>query len=259
MSKRVRAKKHFGQHFLVDNYYVEQIVQSMTEDNLQVVEIGPGLGDLTKDLLAKGSVVAYEIDVEACEFLEEYFENELQENRLTLIKGDILEVWSSKNLQSSPYKIVANLPYNVGTEIILRALRDDMCKEITVMVQKEVAEKFCANVKEKNFSSLAVLTKSIGEAHIFLEVPPEAFEPPPKVDSAVFKIVKNSPSYDEELSAFLRKAFTAPRKTLLKNLSSFFDRKFLENIFNDFNLKPTIRPHEVDTETFQKLLIALKN
>jgi len=259
MSKRLKAKKHFGQHFLVDAYYVEQIIQSMTDDNLEVIEIGPGLGDLTKELLKKVPVVAYEIDIDACEFLEDFFKDELQINKLTLVKGDVLNVWNSKNLRDNEYKIVANLPYNVGTEIILRALRDPNCKELTVMVQKEVAEKFCAKVKHKNFSSLAILTESIGDSHIIVEVPPAAFEPPPKVDSAVFKIVKKAPAYDLEFSQFLKGAFSAPRKTLLKNLSSNFNKEKLITLFNELNLHATIRPHEVNTETYQRLHHSIKD
>ncbi len=258
MSNRVRAKKHFGQHFLKDDYYVKEIVQSMTDDNLEVIEIGPGLGDLTKELLKKACVVAYEIDIEAIEFLKDLFKKELQKGSLELIEGDVLKLWNSKNLREKKYKIIANLPYNIGTEIILRALRDERCQELTVMVQKEVAEKFCAKTREKNFSSLAILTQSIADASILLYVPPQAFEPPPKVDSAVFTIVKNKPSIDEELSQFLRKCFTAPRKTLLKNLSSFFERATLETIFQELDLAKTTRPHELTTQEYHKLHHSLK-
>ncbi|MCV6608313.1 MAG: 16S rRNA (adenine(1518)-N(6)/adenine(1519)-N(6))-dimethyltransferase RsmA [Campylobacterales bacterium] len=253
----VTAKKKFGQHFLKDAYYVKKIIQSIPNDNNAIVEIGPGLGDLTKELVNIKPVVAFEIDNEACEYLKDEYHDHLENKQLSLICGDVLDNWVGESLINKPYRLVANLPYNVGTKIMLKALKDPLCVGMIVMVQLEVAEKFSANCKEKNFSSLAVLTNSIGSSKIILEVPPIAFEPPPRVDSAVIKIDKNQPSYDDKLSEFLKGAFCAPRKTLIKNLSSKYDRKILEDLITSMDLSLTVRPHEVSTENYIKLLESL--
>lgn len=253
----VTAKKKFGQHFLKDGYYIKQIVQSMPDDEIDIVEVGPGLGDLTKELLKKKPVVTFEIDDEACGYIKDEFHDHLDSGRLRLICGDVLDSWDGGKLHQKPYRLVANLPYNVGTKIILNALKDSNCVGLIVMVQLEVAEKFSAKAGKKNFSPLSILVESIGSSEIILEVPPIAFDPPPKVESAVIKIDKIQPFFDEKLSVFLKVAFTAPRKTLKKNLSSFYDKREIEDLFNKLELPPAIRPHEVTTETFQSLLNSL--
>ena len=98
-----------------------------------------------------------------------------------------------------------------------------MCKNILVMVQLEVAEKFCAEAGQKVFGSLGIITQSVGDAHIVVKVPPTAFDPQPKIDSAVFLIQKKSDRSDKDFEDMLRVAFSQPRKTLMKNLSSKYD------------------------------------
>jgi 16S rRNA (adenine1518-N6/adenine1519-N6)-dimethyltransferase len=148
---------------------------------------------------------------------------------------------------------VANLPYYIATNIILKALADSKCKNILVMVQLEVAEKFCASEGQKQFGSLGVITQSVGDAHIVVQVPPTAFEPPPKINSAVFLIEKNADRSDEIFESMLRVAFKQPRKTLMKNLSSVYDKEKLQEAFANLNFTLTIRPHQVSTDNYKKL------
>ncbi|MEA3369821.1 MAG: 16S rRNA (adenine(1518)-N(6)/adenine(1519)-N(6))-dimethyltransferase RsmA [Campylobacterota bacterium] len=250
--ENVVAKKKFGQNFLKDESVLRKIVEAMPKNDNKIVEIGPGLGDLTKFLVDIKSVEAFEVDTDLCKLLQSEFKEEIATKRLHINCGDVLQAWKTA-LVDEPYDLVANLPYYIATNIILKALADPMCKNILVMVQLEVAEKFCAEAGEKVFGSLGVITQSVGEAHIVVKVPPTAFDPQPKIDSAVFLIRKNMDRSDKDFEDMLRVAFTQPRKTLMKNLSSKFEKSSLQAIFDEMGLMPTIRPHQVTSGDYHQL------
>jgi len=253
------ASKKFGQNFLKNDMYLHKIVQAMPHDNLKVAEIGPGLGDLTKELIKVRNVTAFEVDKRLCEHLVSEFETPLNEGRFELRCGDVLERWESGSLLDEPYHLVANLPYYIATNIILRAFKDEHCQSILVMVQKEVAVKFSANVKQKEFSSLSVLTQSVGKATLCFEVEPEAFVPPPNVTSAVLLIEKNKSRDDEKFEAFLRIAFAQPRKKLSKNLSTVFSKDMVNQLFTKLGLDSNLRPHEAETTIYHHIYNELKD
>jgi 16S rRNA (adenine1518-N6/adenine1519-N6)-dimethyltransferase len=248
----VVAKKKFGQNFLKDEAVLRKIVEAMPKNNNKIVEIGPGLGDLTKFLVDVKSVEAFEVDTDLCKLLRSVFKEEIDTKRLQINCGDVLEAWKS-SLIDEPYDLVANLPYYIATNIILKALADPMCKNILVMVQLEVAEKFCATAGEKVFGALSIITQSIADAYIITQVPPTAFEPPPKIDSAVFLIRKNAHRKDEDFEDLLRVAFKQPRKTLMKNLSAKYEKNMLQVAFLELSLTPTVRPHQVSTQDYHQL------
>jgi len=248
----VVAKKKFGQNFLKDQSVLRKIVEAMPKNENKLVEIGPGLGDLTKFLVDVKSVEAFEVDTDLCKLLQSEFKEEIDTKRLHINCGDVLQAWKS-TLVDEAYDLVANLPYYIATNIILKALADPMCKNILVMVQLEVAEKFCATAGEKVFGSLGIIAQSVGTANIIVKVPPTAFDPQPKVDSAVFLIQKNRDRSDKEFEDMLRVAFSQPRKTLMKNLSVKYDKSRLQEVFNELNLTHTIRPHQVDTKDYHQL------
>jgi len=154
--------------------------------------------------------------------------------------------------------MVANLPYYIATNIILRALKDHNCQSLLVMVQKEVAEKFSAYSGQKSFSALAVLAQSIGEVQLCFDVPPEAFVPAPKVVSSVLRIVKKETLDDPAFEIFLKTAFTQPRKTLSKNLSGTFCKKDVVAALDLLDLGSSVRPHEVETSLYHHLYKILK-
>ncbi len=259
MSTPIRAKKQFGQNFLKDPWIQQKIIEAMPDSPHRGVEIGPGLGDLTKELLKKRPMVVIEIDSDLCVRLRSDFSHEIDSGRLTLIEADVLCLWGrSGSLQAEPYDLVANLPYYIATEIILRAMRDRQCRSLLVMIQKEVAQKFTARPGDRAFSPLAILAESIGTVRRVIDVPPEAFDPAPKVDSAVIAITKERPTYDEAFAQFLRRAFTQPRKQLLKNLQPHQSRDELAYHFEALGLDPRIRPHEMTTDTFLALHMRLK-
>jgi len=248
----VVAKKKFGQNFLKDETILHKIIQAMPNNSNKIVEIGPGLGDLTKFLVDIKSVEAFEVDTDLCKLLQSEFKKEINTNRLHLNCGDVLRNWKS-SLIDEPYDLVANLPYYIATNIILKALTDPMCKNILVMVQLEVAEKFCATSGEKVFGSLGIITQSVGTAKIIVKVPPTAFDPQPKIDSAVFLIEKTSDRNDENFEGLLRVAFKQPRKTLMKNLSSVYDKNKLLQVFKELDLTLTVRPHQLSTDDYHQL------
>jgi len=253
MNKDIVAKKKFGQNFLIDESVVRQIVEAMPHNDNIIAEIGPGLGDLTKHLVNVKSVIAFEVDTDLCKLLNEDFKEEMNTGRLELRCGDVLEHWKV-NLLDSDYDLVANLPYYIATNIILKALADPHCKSLLVMVQREVAEKFSAQPGDKDFGSLSVITQTVGHASIVIEVPPEAFNPPPKIHSAVLKIVKReNRGTDTGFEDMLRVAFAQPRKTLLKNLSAVYDKEEVTNALESMSLIPTIRPHQTTTANYHQL------
>ena len=269
----IKAKKKFGQNFLKDASILEKIIQSKPNDAKTIVEIGPGLGDLTQKLLAHDEkVVAFEIDLELCGVLRQKFSKELEAKQLTMVCKDVLQAWDNSSLLDEEYHLVANLPYYVATNIILRALADNKCKSILVMIQKEVAVKFSSQVGDKEFSSLAILANSIAKSKLLFEVGSECFEPSPKVTSAVLKLSKSTEfvkndkgeglfDSDEEykkFQVFLKRAFTAPRKTLYKNLQSHFSKENILANFEDLNLLQNIRPHQLPISKYHLLFKNLK-
>jgi 16S rRNA (adenine1518-N6/adenine1519-N6)-dimethyltransferase len=264
----IKAKKKFGQNFLKDESIKKKIIQAMPNDSNHIVEIGPGLGDLTRELLlSKKKVVAFEIDLELCDFLQNSFKDELQSGQLELVCGDVTNKWD-KNLIPNKYHLIANLPYNVATNIVLRALADSSCESILVMIQKEVAQKFCARVGQKEFSSLSILANLIGESSLLFDVSSSCFDPPPKVTSSVIKIVKSQDYIStslfkdkkefEDFKVFLKVAFCAPRKTLVKNLQKSYSREIVIKEIEDLNLSTTIRPHQLSIDDYRLLFNRLK-
>ena len=248
----IQAKKKFGQNFLKDKSYLDKIIESMPNDENLIVEIGPGLGDLTEKLLQKNSLVAYEIDEDLCKILKDKF------NDLELVCGDVLESWQTGRLREEKYNLIANLPYYIATNIILKALNDENCENILVLIQKEVAEKFNAKVGEKIYSSLAIIASSVAKTEIKFDIPPSAFVPAPKVISSVILFKKFRPKYDEAFAKFLKVAFSQPRKTLLKNLSTKYEKKKIENIFIQLGIQKNIRPHQISKELFFEVFSELK-
>ncbi|PKN14267.1 MAG: ribosomal RNA small subunit methyltransferase A, partial [Deltaproteobacteria bacterium HGW-Deltaproteobacteria-24] len=191
--EKVKAKKQYGQNFLKDTTILDKIIQSMPNNNNHMVEIGPGLGDLTKNLVKYKDMTAYEVDTDLIGILKSKFAIEIKEEKLKLIHTDVLVAWDKqKTLHDGKYDLIANLPYYIATNIILRAFEDKNCEHIIVMVQKEVAEKFTAKVNNKDYSSLGIITESISiDSRILFDVPPESFDPPPKIMSSILYIKKD--------------------------------------------------------------------
>lgn len=221
-------KRKWGQHFLVRERYVRRMIeQAEVSAEDQILEIGPGGGVLTRALLETGAqVTAVEIDP----VLQARLCSELKgEERFRLQSGDVLELPVSELLPTArPAKIVANLPYNVATAIFFRLFPyRQHWDSWTLMVQLEVAERICAQVGHgKAYGSLSIAGDLGFERSLAFEIPPTAFSPPPKVESAVVHLHPRSSDWPNEQEGkfleFVRKLFQQRRKTLISNLGQQF-------------------------------------
>ena len=260
--EKVKAKKQYGQNFLKDTTILDKIIQSMPNNNNYVVEIGPGLGDLTKNLVKYKDMTAYEVDTDLIGILKSKFAIEMKEGKLKLIHTDVLEAWDKqKTLHDGKYDLIANLPYYIATNIILRAFEDKNCEHIIVMVQKEVAEKFTAKVNNKDYSSLGIITESISlDSRILFDVPPESFDPPPKIISSILYIKKDMDKLlDKDFNKFLKACFVQPRKKLSKNLTSVMDKNTISKIYEELNINDNVRPHEVSSSLYSQMHTRVKD
>lgn len=262
MERTIIAKKKFGQNFLKDHNVLSKIIQSMPNNNNHIVEIGPGLGDLTQNLVKYKDTTAYEVDTDLIAVLESKFAIEIRNKRFKLIHTDVLKAWDSLgSLHESKYDLIANLPYYIATNIILRAFEDINCENIIVMIQREVAQKFTAKVNDKEYSSLSIITELVSrEAKVLFDVPPESFDPPPKVVSSIlFVSKKKNVELDKDFLKFLKVCFSQPRKKLFKNLTTLYKKEFLSNIYNELNINETLRPHEVSVSLYSQLYTKVKD
>ena len=227
----IKAKKKFGQNFLKDNTVLNKIIQAIPNDltakDINLVEIGPGLGDLTKQLLTVTRVKSYEIDKDLYEILKQNFKNELENGKFELVLGDALEIWQEEGLSKNAYYLVANLPYYVATNMILKAIDDEKCLGFIVMVQREVAQKFV--MAENKLNSLSTIADLKGDMELLFDVPPTSFNPPPKVKSAVIRLKRNNTEKlgcDEALFVKVVKASFGQRRKMIRNS--------LRSVFGDF-------------------------
>lgn len=248
----VRLSKDFGQHFLVD----ETVLRSMTEaGNVKhgdtVVEIGAGIGVLTRELLARArQVIAIEVDSRFIPLLQEYVGLKNVDNgRLTLIRSNALKI----DYPTEPYKIVANIPYHITSQLLKHAyLRTPRAPEsITILIQKEVAEKICGQER----GILTVLVELFGTATYVRSVPPGAFLPPPKVDSAIVHIrTHETPLADAAtLDAVFRltsAAFAGRRKMLRRTLGKFHQTA---EWFQEASIDPERRPETLSVHEWVSL------
>lgn len=218
-----KTKKRFGQHFLHDQSVIDKIIAAAELDSQQqVVEIGPGLGVLTDRLLPEAKHVhVMEIDRDLIARLEAR-----QDPRLTVHAGDVLKTDWNASLPLPPYTLVANLPYNISSQIVFKLLdHRSMFHRMVLMFQREVGERLVAEPGGKDYGILSVLCQLWYEIQVVSLVKPGAFKPPPKVDSIVLKFQPLAqPRVDPIDEAFFHKvvkaAFTQRRKTLRNSLQA---------------------------------------
>ena len=250
----LRAKKSLGQNFLLDLNLTSKIARSAGDlRECDVLEVGPGPGGLTRGLLASGArrVLAIEKDPRCLPALDEIAQ--AYPGQLSVIGGDALEVdWAAE--LTPPIKIVANLPYNVGTELLVRWLTPDTWppkwSSLTLMFQREVANRIVAQPGSKAFGRLALLAQWRATAQIVLTLPPEAFSPPPKVHSAVVHLTAlpapRFPADAKILSRVIAAGFNQRRKMLRASLKGATPD--VERHLEAAGIKPTARAEEIDLE-----------
>ncbi|MEP3845027.1 MAG: 16S rRNA (adenine(1518)-N(6)/adenine(1519)-N(6))-dimethyltransferase RsmA [Paracoccaceae bacterium] len=259
----LRARKSLGQNFLLDLNLTAKIARQAGElSGSDVLEIGPGPGGLTRGLLSEGArkVLAIEKDARCLPALAEIAQ--AYPNRLQVIEGDALEIDPLEHL-TPPIRVAANLPYNVGTELLVRWLTPKQWPpywtSLTLMFQREVAERIVAQPGSKTYGRLAVLSQWRTDARISLSLPPEAFTPAPKVSSAVVHIqALPKPKFDADpavLERVVAAAFNQRRKMLRAALKGQSPQ--IEDHLNAVGIKPTDRAEQVPVEGFCALARSL--
>lgn len=259
----LKAKKQLGQNFLLDLNLTAKIARQAGDlSGTDVLEIGPGPGGLTRGLLAEGArhVLAIEKDERALPALAEIAE--AYPGRLTVIHGDALQVDPLAHL-TPPIRIAANLPYNVGTELLVRWLTPPQWppfwQSLTLMFQKEVAERIVAKPGNKAYGRLALLAQWRTDARVVMHLPPEAFVPPPKIHSAVVHLTAlPEPRYPADpavLSRVTAAAFNQRRKMLRSSLKGLHPQ--IEAMLEQVGIPPTARAEEIGLEKFCALARAL--
>src|SRR5690554_3677539 len=244
----VRAKKHLGQHFLNDKSIANRIVDSLTwEDYNHVLEIGPGMGVLTKFLIeAKQNISVVEIDHESVEFLQKKYP------KLTVYSEDFLKMDLNRNFNHEPICILGNFPYNISTQIVFKIIENrNQIPELVGMFQKEVAERICSKGGSKVYGILSVLTQAYYKAEYLFIVSENVFNPPPKVNSGVLRLRRYRETLDVDEKVFfqlVKTAFNQRRKTLRNALKSLntIPKEFDDNLLN-------LRAEQLTVEQFIEL------
>ena len=255
------ANKNLGQHFLLDMNITDKIARLAAPlDGMNVAEIGPGPGGLTRALIQNGAnVLAIEMDER---FLPPLDDLARATGQLQVLNANALKVDIAKEFGSTQQiKIIANLPYNVGTKMLINWLTSNplFWSQAVLMFQKEVAERVTANPGDKAYGRLAILTQSVCTAHIAFEVPAKDFTPPPKVDSAV--IVLDPLSQEKRfpdlklLGDVTMAAFGQRRKMLRASLKSMAKNHGTTSMdwCETCSIDPTSRPEVLSVEAFQQL------
>ncbi|WP_062563444.1 16S rRNA (adenine(1518)-N(6)/adenine(1519)-N(6))-dimethyltransferase RsmA [Paracoccus aminovorans] len=252
----LRAKKQLGQNFLLDLNLTAKIARAAGDlTGCDVIEVGPGPGGLTRGLLAEGArhVLAIEKDARALPALAEIAA--AYPGRLQVIHGDALEVDPLAHL-TPPIRVVANLPYNVGTELLIRWLAPPQWppfwESLTLMFQKEVAERIVAKPGGKAYGRLAVLAQWRSDARIVMTLPPEAFVPAPKVHSSVVHLTAlpepRFPADAAVLNRVVAAGFNQRRKMLRASLKGLHPA--IEDLLLAAGIAPTARAEEIGLEQF---------
>ena len=253
---QLRAKKSLGQHFLLDVNLTSKIARYAGNlDQFDILEIGPGPGGLTRSLLHEGArkVVAIEKDNRCIEALEEI--QATFPGRLKLLQGDALSTNASEHL-ADPVRIIANLPYNIGTELLVRWLTSktwpSFWQSMTLMFQKEVANRIVASPGSKAYGRLSVMSQWRCDTKIAFNVPATAFTPPPKVESALvhFEALKEPkfPAEVEVLEFVVSKAFNQRRKMLRGALKVYFQN--VEEGLLSIGVLPTKRAEDITVQEY---------
>ena len=256
----VKAKKHLGQHFLTDETIARNIADSLTENGYDhVLEIGPGMGVLTKYLLEKKpKVTVMELDSESVIYLNETFPLEhikldTTKEKFSIIEGDFLKQNVNKIFNNQQFAIIGNFPYNISSQIVFRAIENrEFVPEFSGMFQKEVAKRIAEKEGSKVYGILSVLTQAFYDVEYLFTVPPSVFNPPPKVDSGVIRCIRKEnftlPVDEKLFFSVVKMSFNQRRKMLRGSLKSF-------NLSDSLKEDPIFakRPEQLSVQEFINL------
>lgn len=248
------ARKRFGQHFLVDRAIIDAIVNAINpREGERVVEIGPGLAALTDALLARiKSLTAIEIDRDLAQRLRNRYRD-----RIELVQADVLTVDFRRLAEGGRLRVVGNLPYNISSPLLVHLLEArDRIVDQHFMLQKEVVERIVAGPGSTAYGRLGVLMQAYYEVELLFDVPPESFDPPPRVDSAVLRMLPlrdPAPVEPTLLSEVVAAAFGQRRKMLRNTLLPWLTQQGVDAP----ELAPTERPEGVPVASYVELAVRL--
>ena len=245
--EKVRAKKHLGQHFLTDENIAQKIADSLTFDGYdRVLEIGPGMGVLTKYLLQKPvETFVVEIDGESVQYLEKHY-TQLHNH---IIEEDFLQYNFQKIFGTEHFAVIGNFPYNISSQIVFKALEmREQVIEFSGMFQKEVAERICEKPGSKTYGILSVLCQAFYDVEYLFTVSEHVFSPPPKVKSGVMRMKRKAdyvlPCNEKLFFGVVKSAFNQRRKTLRNSLKSYLTEEIKSDVLFDK------RPEQLAVEDF---------
>jgi len=263
------AKKSLGQNFILDKNFTDKIAKSAGDlSNFEVLEIGAGPGGLTRSILDAGvkKLIVIEKDQRCILALKEL--QEFYGSRLEIIEGDALEIDETKIFsENSQFKIIANLPYNIGTVLIFKWLKIlPKIASMNLMLQKEVVQRICAKIGDKNYGRLAIMLNLLCDTKMLFEVNKMVFSPPPKITSAIVQIIPNAEKIEKyfeknnlkKFEKVVQQAFNQRRKMLKSSLKGAFINQDLAEIFVKCDIFGTKRAEEITIEEFWKISQILK-
>lgn len=249
----VRAKKSLGQHFLRDQNIARKITESLLPVTDEVLEIGPGMGVLTRILLASPSfsVRAIDIDRESIEYLH----TELPEHKDRILYGDFLKM-DITELYQKPFSVIGNLPYNISSQIFFRIIENrELVTQVVCMIQKEVAERISAPHGNKTYGILSVFLQTFYNIEYLFTVGEKVFDPPPKVKSAVIRLTRNDRKElgcDEKLFfQVVKTGFNQRRKTLRNSIRGLLPPGFESDYLS-------LRPEQLSVTDFLQLCAGMQ-
>lgn len=249
------ALKKYGQNFLINDNVLKTIANTLKDQFKNVIEIGPGLGSLTRYLVTTyDKVLAFEIDPKMVEILDDT----IKEENFRVVEKDILKVNIEQEINNyfdnKEICLIANLPYYITTPIMLKVLEEaPSIKSMVIMIQKEVAERFLGKPNTKDYNSLSVLIQTYMDVSKVIEVSKNSFYPSPEVTSTVIKLTrKEKTNYqidNEELFLKVnRLMFKQRRKTILNNLKDIYNKESILDILNKLNISETARSESLSVE-----------
>ncbi len=257
----IRAKKSLGQNFLFDQNLTDKIARVPGNlSNIHVIEIGPGPGGLTRSLLKTNAkeISAVEFDPRAVSALQGLIK--FAQGRLNVIEGDALKIDFTNIASTGPRVIIANLPYNIATPLLIGWLKKihenrDFFQSITIMVQREVAERIAAQHSTSDYGRLSIITQWLCDTKIMFDVPPEAFSPPPKVTSSIIHLVPKKsfqvePSF-KDMERLTASAFNQRRKMIRQSLKAYLPA------IESLGIDPTLRAENLTLDDFLNLALKL--
>lgn len=259
----IKVKKKFGQNFLHDENILNKIATATDINNGNIIEIGPGLGFLTKKLAPKAKkMISYEIDIEMVEYLNENFK---EYQNLKIVNKDFLKVdlqqEIAKEFNNEQVILIANLPYYITTAILTKILEEtDKVDTMIVMMQKEVALRITGKPSTKDYNSLSVLIQYFTEAKLLFNVSPNCFYPAPEVESSVIEVKRKekitNPAINLEFFLkFNRNIFAQRRKTLMNNLQNSYkiEKQIFIDALNELQLPLTVRAENLTVDQIVNL------